>query len=176
MKINIPGLHNSDKDHWQSHFERLYPSEIKRVNQSNWDAPNCETWIEKIENDLISLNHSELILIGHSIGCMAIVKWYEKFRHKIKGALLVAPSDAERDDYPKNIKGFTPIPVIKLPFPSIVVASTNDFVTDMERSQEFATNWGSELIVLENAGHIESASGYGNWAKGIQLLNKLSKT
>lgn len=175
MKIIIPGLHNSDEDHWQSTFERLKPNEFLRINQSNWEEPNCEDWIETIEKNLSNKDHSKLILIGHSIGCMAIVKWFEKFGHKIKGALLVAPSDSERENYPSYITGFVPIPTSKLPFPTIVVASTNDHVTDISRSKEFSENWGSTLVVLENAGHIEAKSGFGDWDQGLELVEELEK-
>lgn len=173
MKINIPGLHNSNEGHWQTLFERSDPDSFVRIIQENWDAPDCNTWIEQIEKELKTFHHADLILIGHSIGCMAIVKWYEKFGHRIKGALLVAPSDAERVDYPAYINGFAPIPMFKIPFPTIVVASTNDHVTAFERSKEFAKKWGSELVVLENAGHIEPKSGFGNWPLGLELIEKL---
>ena len=173
MKITIPGLHNSNEDHWQTRFEISDPTGFKRVEQVNWDEPDCDAWIKKIESELKDFNHSELILIGHSIGCMTIVKWQEKFGHRIKGALLVAPSDAERENYPRYITGFTPIPNKKLPFPTIVVASDNDHVTEIERSKEFARNWGSQLVVLKNAGHIEPSSGFGNWSLGLELIEKL---
>jgi predicted alpha/beta hydrolase family esterase len=173
MKINIPGLHNSDTSHWQTNFERTDPNNFFRVTQENWNEPDCNTWINQIELELKNFNHAELILIGHSIGCMAIVKWYEKYGHIIKGALLVAPSDSERDGYPTYISGFVPIPTFKMPFPTIFVASTNDPVTEMDRSKAFAYNWGSELIILENAGHIEPKSGFGDWEYGLTLINRL---
>ena len=173
MKINIPGLHNSDENHWQTHFEISMPNEFIRIQQENWDEPDCNTWIDKIEKVLKEKNHSNLILIGHSIGCMAIVMWFEKFGHRIKGALLVAPSDSEKEDYPSYIKGFVPIPKTKLPFPSIVVGSTNDHVTTNKRTQEFANNWGSKFVLLDNAGHIETKSGFGDWPLGFELLNEL---
>ncbi len=176
MKINIPGLHNSNEDHWQTRFEKADSVNFRRINQENWDEPDCETWINRIENKLKDFNHSEIILIGHSIGCVAIVKWYEKFGHQIKGALLVAPSDSESSNYPKYITGFTPIPNKRLPFATIVVASDNDHVTKIERSKEFAENWGSEIVVLENAGHIEPKSGFGAWSLGLELLDKLENT
>jgi len=173
MKINIPGLHNSDKYHWQSCLESNKPDEFYRVEQKNWDEPDCETWIDKIEQDLKNKNYSDLVLIGHSIGCMAIVKWFEKFGHEIKGALLVAPSDSEKEGYPVYIKGFTPIPKSKLPFTTILVASTDDHVTSLDRSKEFADNWGSKLIILEGAGHIEAKSGFGNWPLSNELIREL---
>lgn len=176
MKINIPGLHNSNEEHWQTLIERSDPENFQRIHQENWDAPDCAIWIDQIEKELKTFHHNDLILIGHSIGCMAIVKWHEKFGHRIKGALLVAPSDSERANYPAYISGFTPIPSFKLPFPTIVVASTNDHVTDLERAKEFALNWGSEFVVLENAGHIEPKSGFGNWPLGLELIEKLDRS
>ncbi|MCH2225222.1 MAG: alpha/beta hydrolase [Crocinitomicaceae bacterium] len=173
MKRTIPGLRNSGESHWQSYFERTYPLECKRILQENWKAPDCQTWIDKIEMELASEDYSELILIGHSIGCIAIVKWFEKYQHIIKGALLVAPSDSENKQYPNYITGFSPIPLKELPFKTIVVASTNDHVSSFDRSKLFASQWGSELITLQNAGHIEDQSGYTNWDYGWELVKKI---
>jgi len=176
MKVIIPGLHNSNQDHWQTRFERTSPDNFIRIHQENWDEPDCETWINQIEHELTALNHAELVLIGHSIGCIAIVKWVEKFGHRIKGALLVAPSDPENPNYPSYITGFTPIPNETLPFPTIVVASDNDHVTTIERSKTFAKNWGSKLVILNDAGHIEPKSGFGNWPLGLELIKELENT
>ncbi|MCB0762088.1 MAG: serine hydrolase family protein [Flavobacteriales bacterium] len=175
MKINIPGLHNSGKDHWQTLWELEFPGEFVRVQQADWDHPHCQDWIEQMENSLSAHPHHELILIGHSIGCMAIVKWFERYRHTIKGALLVAPSDSERENYPEYISGFVPIPTFSLPFPTIVVGSTNDHVTSIERTGEFAKNWGSRLVMLEDAGHIEPKSGFGPWLEGLEWVRQLEK-
>lgn len=170
MNIIIPGLHNSDADHWQTHLEKSAPEKFFRVEQESWDQPVCEIWIDALEAQLSGFNKSELVLIGHSIGCITIVKWIEKYAHEIRGALLVAPSDSESENYPKYIKGFTPIPKIKLPFKTIVVGSTNDHVTSLERTREFAVDWGSEFILIENAGHIEGKSGFGRWELAEELL------
>ena len=174
LKINIPGLRNSSTQHWQSIWENEMPNEFFRVNQKNWERPDCDTWIKKIELDLQQLSHKNLILIGHSIGCMAIIKWHERFQRQIKGALLVAPSDSESETYPKYITGFSPIPKTVLPFPSIVVGSTNDHVTTLERTRIFSENWGSRLVMLEKAGHIEPKSGFGNWPQGLELVHELA--
>ena len=36
--------------------------------------------------------------------------------------------------------------------------------------------WGSELVTIGEAGHINSTSGLGDWAQGLALLNILRKT
>ena len=115
----------------------------------------------------------EVILIGHSLACCTIVRWAEKYRRIIKGALLVGPSDVEAPSYPPGTTGFSPMPSYKLPFPSIVIASSNDKYVTMERANYFAGNWGSELINAGDLGHINSSSNLGNWPFGISQLQKL---
>lgn len=173
--INIPGLHNSDNDHWQSIWEKNNPKSFTRIEQENWDNPDCEKWVSKIESTLLKYDKSNLILIGHSIGCMAIVHWLNQYNHSVKGVLLVAPSDAEKPNFPAYITGFTPIPITPLKVQSIVVGSTNDHVTSIERLKHFSEHWGSELIILENAGHIETKSGFGNWVEGFSILSAFNK-
>ncbi len=173
MNILIPGLRNSDEDHWQSIWEREYPGKFFRVVQADWENPDCDTWTARIEETLKHFDHEELVLIGHSVGCVTIIKWAEKYGRTIKGALFVAPSDVDKPNYPKYITGFSPMPETELPFPSIVVASTNDHVVELERARLFANNWGSEFVELENAGHIESKSGFGKWDLGLELIERI---
>ncbi|WP_162425744.1 RBBP9/YdeN family alpha/beta hydrolase [Pontibacter pudoricolor] len=174
MNINVPGLRNSGPGHWQSIWETNYPAQFYRITQTNWEQPDCQQWTTQLEKELSSFNLKEVVLIGHSVGCATIVNWHYRFGKQIKGALLVAPSDVDDPNYPKYITGFSPLPLRKLPFPSIVVASTNDHVVAYERAKYFAACWGSELVTLQNAGHIEGKSGYGNWQAGLELVSKLS--
>ncbi|WP_076421483.1 RBBP9/YdeN family alpha/beta hydrolase [Pontibacter lucknowensis] len=175
MNINIPGLHNSDENHWQTIWENDHPSKFYRVIQSDWEKPDCVEWISKMEEELKQFDYKQLILIGHSVGCVTIIKWFEMYGHAIKGALFVAPSDVDSPGYPSYITGFNPMPASKLPFPTIVVASTDDHVVDFERAQLFARNWGSELVTLKEAGHIESKSGFGKWDFGLELIDRLKQ-
>ena len=36
-----------------------------------------------------------------------------------------------------------------------------------------AKAWGAELVDIGNAGHINTASGYGEWPEGERLLQRL---
>lgn len=174
MYIIIPGLRNSAENHWQSIWEREHPELFFRVQQLNWDEPDCTEWIEQMERQLAAYQKEELILIGHSIGCMAIIHWLKRFGHTVKGILLVAPSDAERPGFPAYISGFSPLPLTPLTIPGIVVASTNDHVTTFDRAKFFAECWHCELITLNEAGHIEPKSGFCNWEEGKSILGKLN--
>lgn len=167
----LPGLGNSGPEHWQSIWENQYP-EFIRVEQQNWDTPDCETWINYLDS-CIPVNSKDVLLVGHSLACMEIAFWAEKFKRQIKGALLVAPSDTQAASYPEGTTGFSPIPLITLNFPSIVVSSADDFYVSAERAAQFAQAWGSRLIPIGNAGHINALSGFGIWNEGLALLKEL---
>ena len=166
-----PGLGNSEPDHWQALWIDKY--DFKKIEQRDFDAPICEEWIDHIEQEVRKHDPANVILVGHSLACTAIAYWASKYKTMIKGALLVGPSDTEADSYPSGTTGFTPVPVETLPFPSIVVASTNDFYVSAERAQAFADAWGSCIVWLENAGHINVAAGFGVWEEGLHHLQEL---
>jgi predicted alpha/beta hydrolase family esterase len=90
----VPGLGNSGLEHWQTFFEKS-GSNFKRIEQQEWDAPNCNNWIETIDKAISGYDPSTVILIAHSLGCCTVAHWATEYNKKIKGALLVAPSDIE---------------------------------------------------------------------------------
>jgi predicted alpha/beta hydrolase family esterase len=94
---------------------------------------------------------------------------------KVAGAFLVAPSDVEASSYPIDPNGFAPVPMARLPFPSIVVASTDDPYASIERSRAFAEAWGSRLVIIGDAGHINADTGFGEWPEGEAMLEEFCR-
>ena len=168
----VPGLGNSGPDHWQTYFESKGPHFI-RINQQEWNEPSCDDWVSAIDNALSAFDLSSVILIGHSLGCTTIAHWAKRSGKKIKGALMVAPSDIENPVYTFPATGFSPIPMDPIHFPTIVVASSNDPWVSLERAVFFAECWGSKLIDIGNAGHINADAGYGKWEQGLEILHTL---
>lgn len=167
----VPGLGSSGPDHWQTYFERS-GAEFVRIEQREWDAPARADWVAGIEAALTGHELGAVVLIGHSLGCATIAHWAAYRGQAIRGALLVAPSDLEAPQYTFPATGFAPIPLHRLPFPSTVVASTDDPWVSLARAKYFAAAWGSELVNIGPAGHINAASGYGEWPAGLDLLDK----
>jgi len=168
----IPGLGNSGPAHWQTWFEKS-GANFQRIHQRDWETPNCIDWIRTIDAALANDDPASLVLIGHSLGCAAIVHWAARYGKIIKGALLVAPSDIEAPHYTFPVTGFAPLPKQKINFKTIVVASRDDVWVSMDRAKAFADCWGSELIDIGNAGHINAQSGYGEWPAGLGILSTL---
>jgi predicted alpha/beta hydrolase family esterase len=166
----VPGLGNSGPEHWQTHWEQHYG--YPRVQQHNWDQPIQADWVQTLEKTVAAAG-PDVVLVGHSLGCITIAHWASTTRHRIKGALLVAPADVDRPDMPVEILNFAPIPLTHLSFPSIVVASTNDEYMTLERAQQLAQAWGSRFVNIGALGHINSESGLGLWPEGHALLREL---
>lgn len=169
----LPGLGNSGEKHWQTIWENRF--DFTRINQRDWDTPVCDEWVDTIQETIIKHNSSNVILIGHSLACTTVAYWAKKYNCKIKGALLVAPSDTEADTYPSGTSGFNPIPLIKLPFKSVVVASNDDYYVKAERAELFAKSWGSKFHNIGNAGHINVDAGFGQWNEGLKYLQQLDE-
>lgn len=168
----LPGLNNSGEQHWQTHWENRFG--FSRINQKNWDTPNREEWVDIVEQNLSALPETKnVILVGHSLACSTIAFWSTKYKRDIKAALLVAPSDTEAPVYPAGTIGFKPMPLNKLHFPSITVTSDNDHYVSRERAATFANAWGSRLVSIGNAGHINTLSGHGEWTEGLTYLKEL---
>ena len=174
----VPGLYNSGPDHWQSHWERELP-DARRVEQRDWSMPICRDWVHALD-DAVRAASAPVTIAAHSLGCATVAHWAigapADALQKVRGALLVAPSDLEAPRYPVGMAGFIPLPLDPLPFPTIVVASTDDEWVSLERATFFADEWGSRLVNVGAKGHVNSASGLGSWAEGQALLTSLGGT
>jgi len=169
--ILIPGLFDSGPKHWQTLWQKQHP-EYLRVVQRDWETPACEDWVAELER-MIAAAGEKTVLAAHSLACATVAHWAKTRSRPILGALLVAPSDVEAPTYPPGSTGFDPMPLGKLPFRSIIVASSDDPYVTLERARKFAKAWGSELVNIRAAGHINADSGHGPWPEGENLLRKL---
>jgi uncharacterized protein len=167
----LPGLYNSGPDHWQSRWEAAH-TEFRRVMQDDWERPRCADWVARL--DAAVLAAPDVVLVAHSSSCALVAHWAGTGgAGRVRGALLVAPSDTEAASYPVGPTGFAPMPLGRLPFPSVVVASTDDPYVTLERARMFAERCGSRLVTVGAAGHINSQSGLGGWPAGFALLQEL---
>jgi predicted alpha/beta hydrolase family esterase len=175
----FPGFGNSGPEHWQSLWESTNPDFV-RVPQRDFDHPVCEEWASVLEDSVRRLGPS-VVVVAHSLGCLAVAHW--ALNHKaasgktahspIKGALLVALPDPNGPNFPAQALGFSPLPQGPFSFPSTVVASSNDPYGSQAFVQTHASAWGSRVVNLGAAGHINAASGLGTWMEGFSLLQQL---
>jgi predicted alpha/beta hydrolase family esterase len=173
--LMVPGWNGSGPDHWQSRWERNLKT-ARRVEQDDWDRPDKDKWVGNIIRELAQ-SARPVVLVGHSLGVHAVTHAAEKLpKGAVSGAFLVAAPDIDkpegfpadtREVWPADGFGFRPVPMRKLSFPSVLLASTDDPYSRIERTRELAAAWGSGLIEIGLAGHINAASGHGPWPDGV---------
>ena len=168
----VPGLGDSGPRHWQTYWEKALPT-ARRVVQSDWDRPNLGFWTGTLLEAV--REQPGAILVAHSLGCATIAHLARiNGGRGIAGALLVAPADVDRDvPRTEDLRAFSPLPRQRFGFPSIVVASRDDPYVAFERAALFARDWGSRLVDLGAAGHINAESGHNAWPRGRALLREL---
>lgn len=166
-----PGYGGSGEEHWQTYWEKE-DSSFVRIEQKDWFQPSADEWAETIEA-YVGQASGEVVVVAHSLACIALAHWAQKTRLTIKGALLVAPPDANDEKLRHVIHGFSPVPMAKIPFKSIVLASTNDPYNSIENAERFARSWGSDFINVGPKGHINAQSMLQNWPEGRVYLSKL---
>ena len=91
----IPGLDGSPAAHWQHWWAATDPTAMI-VEQYSWSKPSPEAWLTEIA--AATLIYPDSVLVGHSLGAVAIVRLLSSWPQiKIAGALLVAPAEPSKN-------------------------------------------------------------------------------
>ncbi|WP_285413790.1 alpha/beta fold hydrolase [Variovorax sp. efr-133-TYG-130] len=170
----LPGWQNSGPGHWQTRWESVCGDH--RVEQHEWMRPLRGDWSIRLEEEVLA-SPGPVVLAAHSLGCILVAAWASHSRntHKVRGALLVAPGDLERDDLRQQIPGWAPIVRQPLPFPAVLIAANDDPYCEAARSRQLASDWGARFVDAGARGHLNAESGLGDWPEGRDLLNEISK-
>ena len=168
--VIVPGWRNSGPGHWQSLWAQRLPGAVPvEMAEDDWQRPKRNVWVQAIARTLLA-QPGPVVVAAHSLGCIATTHLPSEAARRISGALLVAPADPERRGV---LADFAPVPYEPLPYRSVVVASTNDPFCPIRTAGAYARSWGSEVVRLQNAGHINVESGHGEWPLGLALLQSL---
>ena len=174
----VPGLRDHVPQHWQTLLAARLPRvrSIIPLGRANLD---CAARVEQIEQHAASVD-GPVILVAHSGGVVPAVRWARATTRPVRGALLATPPDFEKplgEGYPPldalRANGWLLQPRGRLHFPSIVAASRNDPLAGFERVAAMAREWRSKLVDLGEVGHLNPASGYGEWPAAEKLIAEL---
>jgi len=166
--IIVPGWRDSGPGHWQTLWAQQLQG-ARRVVQQDWESPRRTAWVDALCGAIESAP-GPVVLAAHSLGCITVAHLPPDVAARVRGALLVAPADPERRAV---LNDFAPVPFAPLPYRNILVASTNDPFCPVRRAGAYARAWRSEFVRLPAAGHINIASGHGEWPLGLALLQSL---
>ncbi len=168
--IILPGIGGSGESHWQTIWEK-FDSSMVRFRPPNWDAPDLNDWLAALD-EAVDKSGDSPILVAHSLACLLIVHWAARRRDfKVRGAFLVAVPDPDGPSFPAaEAASFRPVPELALPFPTLVVASTNDPYGSVDYVRTRATAWGAGLVIAGALGHMNADSALGEWELGAMLF------
>jgi predicted alpha/beta hydrolase family esterase len=138
--------------------------------QRDWDHPECDVWVEELEAAIQA--HSPCIVAAHSLGCLAVARWAERRRQILPGVLMVAIPDPSGPSFPAQAQGFEELPVHWHGGPLAVVSSDNDPYSSSTFTERWVAAWRAEHLMLGSAGHINAASGLGDWPFGWSLVDR----
>jgi len=178
--VIVPGLRDHVEEHWQTHLHRELPGSVC-VPRLHAHKLSCRAWVDALDATIAAVR-GPVLLVAHSAGVMMVAHWAREHRRTIAGALLVTPPDFGvplPEGYPAphvlEENGWLPTPMERLPFPSIVAASTNDPLARFTRTIGLARAWGSKLVRLGNVGHMNPASGFGPWHDAHTFIRQLTR-
>jgi uncharacterized protein len=174
----VPGLREHVPQHWQTLLEARL-DKVRSVPPLEANKLSCAARVEAIQHELEQID-GPVILVAHSAGVLMVVHWAARYSRPIKGALLAAPPDLAAswpENYPPpdtlRANGWEPLPRGRLPFASILAASSNDYLASLNAASGMAADWGSELLNLGDVGHLNPASGFGQWPQAEALIRQL---
>lgn len=165
----VPGLRNSDPQHWQSLWQQQLPGS-RRIHLDDWHTPNLDAWKGAIRSQLKALYHQgrkPVLIIAHSFGALASASIAAETPEQVAALFLVAPADPDKFTLAQRL------PQQPLRVPAKMIASSNDPWLSDAKAAYWALQWGTDFLRLKNVGHINSESGLGHWAEGVQQLNQL---
>ncbi len=161
----LHGWGGSDFPHWQSWLAAELAKDygcVSFLRFSDIDFPNKDVWLAELRAEMSAFAPS--IVVCHSI---ANTLWFHLCHEggikELEKLFLVAPPSFGCDI--AELESFFPCLIPKKLYAkeALLVTSTNDPYMSQNEAAELQEVLGIEMLALQNAGHINTNSGYGAW-------------
>jgi predicted alpha/beta hydrolase family esterase len=138
----------------------------------NPSEPKINSWINKIRKVAGDLSEED-ILIGHSVGCQAVLRYMETLKDKkVAKVILIAPwmyldentIKEEGEEVKKIAKPWVETPIdwkkVKIHCKEfIAIFSDNDPYVPLSNTNLFKEKLNAKILILNNKGHFDPSSG-----------------
>lgn len=166
--VILPGIGGAGEAHWQTLWQKSQ-HRAERFEPDDWNHPDLLDWIAALDR-AVARSVSPPFLIAHSLACLLVAHWQSASPLPVAGAFLVAVPDPGSSVFPREATSFAEPPAGRFRFPCLIVASNDDPYGSAEYASMRARQWGGGLVELGPLGHINGASGLGEWPQGLSLL------
>ncbi|MES2088026.1 MAG: alpha/beta fold hydrolase [Patescibacteria group bacterium] len=148
---------------WLSWELKARGFEVFALTMPHADEPKVSEWIAEIKS-IVGRPTKETYFVGHSLGCIAILRYFEKLppNARVGGAVFVAGFSGNLNV--PEIEEFYSLPIdvekAKIHCPKFVnIFSDNDGDVSMERSLEFQKALHAKAILERGKGHFTKGEG-----------------
>ena len=165
MKVYIVhGLNSALDKHW---FAYLVGELAKRniscycLPMPNPTAPDAQEWLDFLKKEIHM--DDQTVLIGHSVGCVAVLTYLAHTGAKALGTILVSGFDEPLERLPQLnpfIELYRKQPSISPLANSYVFAALDDKSVPYELIDRLSRNLESVLIRYPHGGHFKEEDGY----------------
>lgn len=174
----LHGWGGSDFPHWQSWLAGEIAKEyghVKFLRFSDVDVPKLGVWLGELGETLVAFKPD--IVICHSL---ANTLWFHLCHtnatvlesQNIEKLYLVAPPSLECKV--AELTEFFPIAPPKNLYTkeTLLITSTNDPYMSIDEANRLQKDLNVTMEILQNAGHINSYSGFGAWEWMLEAVRK----
>ncbi|WP_424213521.1 RBBP9/YdeN family alpha/beta hydrolase [Streptomyces sp. BI20] len=175
--LYLAGIDDSGPGHWQRHWYEAETGPAHWVGHASWSAPDLAAWGPDLDAALAAVP-GPVRVVAHSLGCTLLASWARTAAPaelaRIRDAFLVAAPDPTGPHFPTTATGFpTDAYARPLPFPTLLVTSSDDPYADLAHAARAARGLGAELREVGPLGHVNAASALGDWPTGRALRAEL---
>lgn len=157
---------------------------VPRMPES--EEPEIEAWISKLKK-IVGIPDKNTILVGHSIGCQAILRYLEKLHPVVKvgGVVFIAPwltlSNLESDEEWRVADPWLNIPiketdVVKHTRKTTAIFSDNDPYVPSENIEFFKKRFNAEIIVEHDMGHFTVDDGVEKLESALNAILEIKES
>lgn len=167
----IHGAHASPKEEWFTWISNKLSELGQEVIIPQFPTPkgqNLENWLKELKKYENRIDE-DTVFIGHSLGAAFTLSIIQNLNHKIKACYLICgfiePLNNEVDEINKTFieKEFDFEKIKQNCSKFVCYHSDNDFLVPTTTSEHLSDKLKAENIIIENAGHFNSESGFNSF-------------
>lgn len=159
---------------------------VERLAMPEPETPMIEAWVRKLQESVVP--DAETILVGHSVGCQAVMRYIETVPEeaRIAGMVLLAPwmkldqttIEEEGEEVVEIARPWmeTPIDFNKVKMIAgrvIAIFSDNDDFVELSQKDFFEEKLAAQTVVEHEKGHFSPAENISELPSALESILKL---
>jgi len=158
---------------------------VEAPSMPDAEHPKIGSWVEHLSK-IVKKADRQTFFVGHSIGCQTILRYLEKIKEKIGGAVFVAgwfSLNPESTPTKEDRQIARPWLETKIDFEKIrkrtdnftAIFSDDDPCVPLENSKIFSQKLNAKIVIEKNKGHFDDDAGVKELPVALEELLKISK-